>query len=515
MGQYEDSPLASVASRLGEAFRDLGFGEDGIAGALGPAAYAALYRGEPGAVSRALSFITPESSHWPVQVLTRLFVMGEEVQCGDVEKLLGGDLVAELVSEDLLVIRGGHATAAVEIRPRTIDGEVNYVFADFDASMKNHVPGKDHVLGVGAASLSLLQAVPRTPVSSVLDLGCGSGIQTLGQLPYADTVTATDIHRRALRLAGATLAASGRSNYEVLEGSWFEPVSGRSFERIVANPPFVVGPAAVGHVYRDSGLGLDGATEATVRGAAKHLAPGGQAFLLGAWAHVAGETWQQRIARWLPHTGVAAWVLQRDVADPEMYVSTWLRDESIDPRSDLGKQRTRDWLDFFAEHDVTGIGFGWIGLEAIGQQPTEVVAEELAQPFTDPLGPEFAEYFKRAGWLRQRTSADILSSQLCVRPTVAVDAVSVTDTDTGLGFAPSVTRISRLDGPLFNHEIDNHLQAIVAGLHPQGLNLEDVIELYTAAQGLDAAAITADCVAAIVDLIRHGIVLPADLVEIV
>lgn len=35
MGQYEDSPLASVASRLGEAFRDLGFGEDGIAGALG------------------------------------------------------------------------------------------------------------------------------------------------------------------------------------------------------------------------------------------------------------------------------------------------------------------------------------------------------------------------------------------------------------------------------------------------------------------------------------------------
>lgn len=81
-----------------------------------------------------------------------------------------------------------------------------------------------------------------------------------------------------------------------------------------------------------------------------------------------------------------------------MYVSTWLRDESIDPRSTLGKQRTRDWLDFFAEHDVTGIGFGWIGLEAIGQQPTEVVAEELAQPFTDPLGPEFAEYFKRAGY---------------------------------------------------------------------------------------------------------------------
>lgn len=137
-------------------------------------------------------------------------------------------------------------------------------------------------------------------------------IQTLGQL-YADTVTATDIHRRALRLAGATLAASGRSNYEVLADRGLSRFQGEVSNASWRIPPFVVGPAAVGHVYRDSGLGLDGATEATVRGAVEHLAPGGQAFLLGAWAHVAGETWQQRVARgfrtrvWLPGFSNGMW----------------------------------------------------------------------------------------------------------------------------------------------------------------------------------------------------------------
>lgn len=511
MQHHNPSALARVASELGTIFRELQWNEDSIAAALGPAAHAALYRGEPAAVGRALDVIGPDSDFWSTALLTRLFIMGEEVSRDSVTALIGPTVIERLEATQCVSVSESTITANVEIRPRTIAGHVDYVFADFDASMKNHVPGKDHVLGVGAASLSLLQAVPPSPVGSVLDLGCGSGIQSLGQLPCAEFVTATDVHHRALELAAATLAASGRKNYELLEGSWFEPVVGRTFDRIVANPPFVVGPATVGHVYRDSGLALDGATEATVGGAAQHLSPGGQAFLLGAWVHVEGESWQQRIARWLPHTGIAAWVLQRDVADPEMYVSTWLRDESIDPRSAEGRQRSRQWLDFFADNNVSAVGFGWIALENIGQQPTEVVAEELTQPFTDPLGPELAEYFVRSAWLRKRTQSEIMDSQLCLRPTVALEEVSVANTADRLGFSPAVTRISRLDGPLFNHEIDQHIRAIVAGLHPQGLSLGEVIELYAAAQGFDAADIATECIAAVVDLIRHGIVLPAEL----
>ena len=194
----------------------------------------------------------------------------------------------------------------------------------------DHVPGPDHVLGVGAASLSLLQSTPVSPVSSVLDLGTGSGVQLLGQIECAEKITATDVHERALDLATATIAAAGEGDkVELLPGSWFEPVAGRRFDRLVANPPFVVGLPEVGHVYRDSGLNLDGASELVVSQATDHLTPGGTAHLLAAWVHTSGETWQQRVASWLPDKGIAAWVIQRDVADPALYVSTWKMNPSI------------------------------------------------------------------------------------------------------------------------------------------------------------------------------------------
>ncbi len=71
---------------------------------------------------------------------------------------------------------------AFDIRPHIIVGENRLVFSDVDAGLVDHVPGPGPVLGVGAASLSLLQSTPQTPVESALDLGTGSGVQLLGQL---------------------------------------------------------------------------------------------------------------------------------------------------------------------------------------------------------------------------------------------------------------------------------------------------------------------------------------------
>ncbi|MDK6919016.1 hypothetical protein QP269_25625, partial [Escherichia coli] len=81
-----------------------------------------------------------------------------------------------------------------------------------------------------------------------------------------------------------------------------------------------------------------------IRGLADHLTDGGTAHLLGAWAHIEGESWQQRIASWLPAEGLEVWVTQRDLATPAEYIGTWLRDESIDPRSPEGCERSRAWL---------------------------------------------------------------------------------------------------------------------------------------------------------------------------
>ena len=503
--------LPDTAMRLAEALREAGFTNAGIAEHLGPAATQAMYRGEPGVVRRACS----DGSD--LSLLVRFFILREPVAQLPLAAALGGDMVRSLIDDSVAALDSdtGELRITLDIRPHLIAGHERLVFSDLDASMTDIVPGRDHVLGVGAASLSLLSAAPLSPVDSVLDLGTGSGVQALGQAPVAERVVATDVHGRALDLAQATLAANGVDNVELRHGSWFEAVAGEHFDRIVANPPFVVGLPEVGHVYRDSGMDLDGASEFVVKHAPEHLAEGGRAFILASWVHVEGESWQSRVASWLPKTGVNAWVLQRDVVDPGMYVSTWLRDETIDPRSAEGIERTERWLAHFAENNVTGIGFGWILLDDIGDAPTEVTAEALSQPFSDPLGPEAEEYFARTAWLRGKTSDDILGARYLLRPGLALEEVSLADTNAGMGFAPEVTRITRTDGPRFTHDIDAGVLAILSGLNPEGLALRDVAGLYAAANGLydldETQQVEASAAGVVVDLIRHGLVLPAEI----
>ncbi|MDO5511977.1 class I SAM-dependent methyltransferase [Corynebacterium sp.] len=496
--------LAALAPELTSLFAAEGFTADGIAAHLGPDATDALHRGEPAAVRYAAS----DSSR--LSRLIRVFVLRDAVPATELADLLGAALATRLIDAHAVAVdRSGTVRLVLDIRPHVIVGENRWVFSDADASVTEHVPGPDHVLGVGAASLSLLQSTPVTPVDTVLDLGTGSGVQALGQLGTAEHVTATDIHPRALELAAATFSGAG-AEVELLEGAWFEPVAGRRFDRIVANPPFVVGLPEIGHVYRDSGLNLDGASELVVSQAPGHLTEGGTAHLLAAWVHTHEQSWAARVASWLPRRGVAAWIIERDVADPAHYVGTWLRDESIDPRSPEAAARTEAWLRHFDEHGVTGIGFGYVAIRDIGDQPSDIMAESMPQSFTDPLGPEIEEYFDRIAWLRERSATELADATYLARPGLAREDISQADADAGAGFTPAALRLTRTEGPRWSHDVDKHLAAIVAGLHPQGLSLRETVGLYALANDLEEDVLVDSAVSAVVDLVRHGLVLPAE-----
>lgn len=501
------SPMTLLAPELTAFFDAAGFTAGGVAGHLGPDHTEAMHRGEPAAVRYA----TDDGS--TLSRLIRVFILRDALPATELADLVGASLATRLLDSGAAAAdRNGTVRMVLDVRPHIIVGADRWVFSDADASMTRHVPGPDHVLGVGAASLSLLQSTPVTPVGSVLDLGTGSGVQALGQFGLAESITATDVHPRALDLAEATFAGAG-APVELLEGPWFEPVAGRTFDRIVANPPFVVGLPEVGHVYRDSGLNLDGASELVISRAPAHLAPGGTAHLLAAWVHTPEQSWAQRVASWLPDRGVAAWVIERDVADPAHYVGTWLKDESIDPRSPEGDARTGAWLEHFAEHGVSGIGFGFVAIRNIGDEPSDVLAESMPQSFTDPLGPEVEEYFTRTAWLRGRGAQELADATFLTRPGLARETIAVADKEAGVGFAPAALRLTRTDGPRWSHDVDEHLAAIVAGLHPQGLSFGETVGLYALANGLDEEELVRAAVPALVDLVRHGLVLPAELAE--
>ncbi len=133
----------------------------------------------------------------------------------------------------------------------------------------------DHVLGASASSTTLAELTVREPVERALDLGTGSGIQSLHLSTHARRVVATDVNPRCLRLAALTAALNG-VDLDLRLGSLYEPVQDGSFGLVVANLPFVVSPGTGQRlVYRDSGLPGDEIVRRVVTDSVAHLDHGG------------------------------------------------------------------------------------------------------------------------------------------------------------------------------------------------------------------------------------------------
>ncbi|HIW95263.1 MAG TPA: methyltransferase [Candidatus Corynebacterium gallistercoris] len=515
--------FAPALSSLLDTLRSHGYSSEAAAQALGPNGLAAAHSGNPAGALFALARSTS-----PHATLVSAVYLRQPQPRAWWEELCGQQLMDELSSVGVLNTRAdGSLVLEIDVRPLHVPfhgAEDVLISSDPDASVEIHQPGPHHVPGVGHAPLSLLSSVPPLPSGSpcsVLDLGTGSGALSLvlaANYPHAE-ITGTDIHARALEFARANDLGS---RVEWLEGSWFEPVAGRTFDRIISNPPFVIGPAVdvteEGHIYRDSGLALDAASRLVVEGAAEHLNEGGRAHILVGWA-ITDASAPPAPVQWIADTGIRALLVHRDQVDVFTYVHTWLEDESIDPRSEQGRQRTTAWLEFFADHGVTHIGLGYMHMERsrdLQGEPSEVHVELLDQPLPPDthLGAEVDEWFRRMAWLaRLDAPAAVLDHQFAVRPGVAVDQVFVGDAATGQGFLPYSRSLSRTEGPCYKHDIDGHVQAIVAGLHPEGLTMRDVVELYATVQGIDEQECAEACIPIAVDLVRHGIILPLEVLE--
>ncbi|GLZ34120.1 SAM-dependent methyltransferase [Lentzea sp. NBRC 105346] len=474
---------ADLCARLREAFLTVGYTADGVVDALGPQAHAALGRNEPEAARRA------SRDAGDLGALIRLFLLGDAEP--EAAKILGldQDQTAQIITRE--------NRPALDIRPY----EDNWwVIADLDSDLRGGAVPEDHVLGVGHASISLARATARRPVGTLLDLGTGCGVQALHASTHARKITATDLSERALKLAEGTFRIN-ELDVELRQGEWFGPVRNRRFDQVVCNPPFVVGPPRVDYVYRDSGLGGDDASALVIRQMPAFLNEGGVGQLLASWLHLKGQDWAERVSGWLPRGGVDAWFVQRDVADPALYVGTWLRDAGVDPRSAEGREKAAAWLDWFAQNDVEGVGFGYVTLRRTDLEHSEVVCEDLRHAYDDPLGPEAAAWLDRVAWLRAH-GGELLSQTFVVPETVLLEEVSQPGED---GWTSIVRRLHRTDGPGWQHEVDEPTAKLLAGCRG-ALPLEDLLALLEFAYGeIDVQA----ALPVVRDLIRHGMLVPA------
>ena len=251
-----------------------------------------------------------------------------------------------------------------------------WVVSDLSEVQTGKPLADDHVLGIGGATLTLLEMTVRERVDSALDVGCGCGIQALYLATHADRVVATDLSSRACALTQFN-AALNEAVIDVREGSLFEPVEGETFDLIVTNPPFVITPDSVRGAaglleYRDGGMDRDNLIRAVLRGAPACMNEGGTLQMLANWEIPVDRNpdtqWSWRVDSWLDGLPVDAWVVQRDVLDPARYVDMWIRDSGgqLMARADYERAFT-SWLADFRRAGTGAIGMGFVALRKLDE----------------------------------------------------------------------------------------------------------------------------------------------------
>lgn len=250
----------------------------------------------------------------------------------------------------------------------------------------------DYVLGVSPASGSLTQMTIPTHVGSALDLGTGCGVQSLHLAAHADRVVATDINPRALQMAAIT-AELNQTDYEVRAGSLFEPVAGQRFDLVVTNPPYVMSPPTTEGerlVYREGTLAGDGLVRTIITQSVDHLTDGGTLQVLGNWAITADQPWQDRLASWAP-PGCDLWVVERERLDVHHYIEVWLTDAGL-AGSPEWEPRYREWLDYFDQLGIVGVGMGWLTVTRANRAEPIVRSESWPYEVSQPVGAAIAEH---------------------------------------------------------------------------------------------------------------------------
>jgi len=156
----------------------------------------------------------------------------------------------------------------------------------------------DQLMSVGTDSRWLARATVRHPIGSTLDLCTGSGVQALLASSHSQQVVAVDINPRAARCTHFNAQASGATNIEIAVGDLFEPVHGKCFDLITANPPFVPSPVnSIG--YRDGGHSGEDVLRRIVNGLPHHLSPGGISHIITDMGESENEPISDRLRVWL------------------------------------------------------------------------------------------------------------------------------------------------------------------------------------------------------------------------
>jgi methylase of polypeptide subunit release factors len=212
-------------------------------------------------------------------------------------------------------IAAGEPCWRCDVRAATLKGQI-FLHAAFPTDAPDAVFfGPDTYRFADAVGHAL--AGRARPIRSAVDIGCGSGaagIIVARAHPEA-TVVLADISRTALAMTGANAAASGVTNTVCVESDLFLNLAG-AFDLIVANPPYLIDPAA--RLYRHGGGQRgEGLSLRILQTALPRLAPGGQLVLYTGSAIAGGRDFLREAAEAVLNETGWPWTYRE--VDPDVF----------------------------------------------------------------------------------------------------------------------------------------------------------------------------------------------------
>lgn len=205
----------------------------------------------------------------PAAHLLRLFNYGDALTEAEARAAFG-DALYDVARGALFDVRDGAVKARFQVTP----------FHDLWVVADDQWLDEDAVMGATATTQSLSRWLPARFEGTALDVGCGAGSLALLLAKRGARATGTDLNPRAVALARFNARFNGLAA-EFVEGSLYEPVAGRRFDRVVAQPPYVSqapGLADVKILY--GGSWGDELALRFVAGAHAALTPGGQGLFM-------------------------------------------------------------------------------------------------------------------------------------------------------------------------------------------------------------------------------------------
>ena len=88
---------------------------------------------------------------------------------------------------------------------------------------------------------------------NVLDVGCGYGAIGIAIADEVNSLTMTDINRRALKLAEENLKINNlnNKNISIVQGNIYEGVNDKKYTKIISNPPIKAGKEVIHKIIKD------------------------------------------------------------------------------------------------------------------------------------------------------------------------------------------------------------------------------------------------------------------------